>query len=91
MDDALALTGRVAIVTGAGNGRELSHFTDGNSVYFGGFGPDGHTLALAEEGRKTSLWNLANPAAPEWLATMRGQASSVYTSSFSRDWPAIRK
>jgi WD40 repeat protein len=65
--------------------RELSHFTDHNGVYSGEFGPDGHTLALAEEGRKTSLWNLANPAAPQHLYTMLGQASSVYTSTFSRD------
>ncbi len=72
-------------VTSLQHPRELAGFTDDNSVYSGEFGPDGHTLALAEEGRKTSLWDLSNPAAPRKLATMLGQASSVYTAGISPD------
>jgi WD40 repeat protein len=59
--------------------------TDENSVYAAVFSPDGRTLALAEEGRKTTFWDLADPANPQRLATMRGQASSVYTVGFSPD------
>lgn len=64
---------------------ELANVTDENSVYGGEFGPDGHTLALAEEGHKATLWDLRDPATPKRLSTMTGQSSSVFTAEFCPD------
>jgi WD40 repeat protein len=57
--------------------------SDDNSIYSAAWSPDGHTLALAEEGRKATLWDVSDRTHPRRTVTMQGQASSVLTVSFS--------
>ncbi len=47
-------------------------------------GPDGQVWASAEEGRKSTLWDLAEPEHPVQQAVLSGNASSVYAVGFDR-------
>jgi WD40 repeat protein len=54
----------------------------GNAVEFVAFGPGGDILASAADDGTVRLWNVANPAKPALVSTLRASADAVFSVAF---------